>query len=120
MRDQIVRLEAQAERDRLDHLAERQAERERLSKAEALIDRARTDYLAERERLAEAQTAMTAAREAWEARLDGLAADLAEARQTRLAETEANARREVELQRMQAELERLRARPWWRRLFGAG
>jgi hypothetical protein len=63
---------------------------------------------------------MTAGRKAWEARLDGLAADLADARQARLVEAEANARREVELQRMQADLERLRARPWWRRMFDAG
>ena len=113
LRAQITKLEAQAERERQDHLAQ-------LVKAEAAAERARTDYLAERERLAEAQTAMTAAREAWEARLDGLAADLAEARQARLVEAETNARREVELQRMQAEMERLRVRPWWRRMFGVG
>ena len=59
-------------------------------------------------------------REAWEARLDGLAADLTESRQARLVEAEANARCEVELRQLQAELEKIRARPWWRRMFGAG
>jgi DNA repair exonuclease SbcCD ATPase subunit len=103
---QVTKLEAQAEQQRLDHLAQ-------MVKAEAALERERQDLKAERER-------QVAAREVWEARLDGLAADLAEARQTRLAEAEANARREVELQQLHAELERLRARPWWRRMFGAG
>ena len=87
--------------------------RTQLAKAEAVADEVRQENAAERQRYMEAQAR-------WEDRLDGLAADLAQARQTRLAEAEANARREVELQRMQAELERLRARPWWRRLFDPG
>lgn len=87
--------------------------RTQLAKAEAVADEVRRENAAERQRYMEAQ-------ERWEARLDGLAANLAEVRQARLAEAEVNARREVELQRMQAELERVRARPWWRRMFDAG
>jgi hypothetical protein len=45
---------------------------------------------------------------------------LAEARQARLVEAEAHTRREVELQKLQDETERLRCRPWWRRLFDPG
>jgi hypothetical protein len=82
-----------------------------------MLERDRADHISARERL---EGELREAREAWEARLDGLAADLAEARRARLVEAETNARREVELQRMQAELERLRARPWWRRLFDPG
>ncbi len=87
--------------------------RTQLAKAEAIADEVRQEHAAERQRY-------LAAHERWEARLDGLAADLAEARQARLREAEANTRCEMELQRMQAEIERLRSRPWWRRLFGAG
>jgi hypothetical protein len=78
--------------------------RTQLAKAEAVADEVRRENAAERQRYMEAQ-------ERWEARLDGLAANLAEVRQARLAEAEVNARREVELQRVQAEMERLRGRP---------
>jgi hypothetical protein len=86
----------------------------------ALVDLLQTQLERAQAEAVDARVALAAAQERWEARLDGLAADLAEARQTRLAEAEANARREVELQRMQTELERLRARPWWRRLLDPG
>ena len=86
--------------------------RTQLAKAEAVADEVRQENAAERQRYMEAQAR-------WEDRLDGLAADLAEARQARLVEVETNTRREVELQQLHAELEKLRARPWWRRLFGA-
>ena len=99
LREQLAKAEGQTERERQNHQVGRQTQ------------------LADRERL---EGELRAAREAWEARLDGMAADLAEVRQTRLAEAEANARREAELRQLQAELERLRARPWWRRLFDAG
>jgi hypothetical protein len=82
-----------------------------------MLERDRADHISARERL---ESELREARETWEARLDGLAADLAEARQARLVEVETSARREVELQRLHTELERLRSRPWWRRLLGTG
>jgi DNA repair exonuclease SbcCD ATPase subunit len=105
----VTRLERDVEwhRGELSRLAANLAE------AEAQIARERHELQAERQRHMEA-------REVWEARLDGLAADLAQERQARLTEAEAHARREVELQRLQGEMERLRSRPWWRRLFGTG
>jgi hypothetical protein len=56
----------------------------------------------------------------WEQRLDDLAADLAESRRAQAMAAESQARREAELRQLQAEMERLRRRPWWRRLFGTG
>ena len=88
-----------------------------LSKAEAMLERDRADHISARERL---EGELRAAREVREARLDGMAADLAQVRQARLAEVEAFGRREVELRQTQAEIERLRVRPWWRRMFDAG
>jgi hypothetical protein len=86
-----------------------------LAKAEATAERERADHMATRERL---EGELRVAREVWEARLDGLAVDLADERRARLAEAEAHARREMELQQIQAEIERLRSRPWWRKLIG--
>jgi chromosome segregation ATPase len=106
LRDQISKLEAQAEQQRQDYQIERQAERERLSKAEGVAERERA--------------ALEAAREVWEARLDGLSADLTEARRAQAMAAESHARREVELQRLQSEMERMRSRPWWMRLFKPG
>jgi hypothetical protein len=57
---------------------------------------------------------------AWAARFDGLADAMAEAQKAQTVAAQAHAQREVELQRLQGELERLRSRPWWQRLFGAG
>jgi hypothetical protein len=92
LQERLAKAEAQAERDRQDHYVEQERHAEEIR--------------AERERLEQA-------REAWEARLDGLVDDLAEERKGRVL---------AELQGVQlrAELEKLRARPWWRRLLGAG
>jgi hypothetical protein len=97
---------------------------EQLAKAEAQADRERQDHQAERGRLTEelwmgqerpeqARAALAVERERWEARLDGLADDLAEERKGRVLA-------ELEEVRLRAELERLQARPWWRKLFGLG
>ena len=67
-----------------------------------------------------ARAALAAAQERWEARLDGLVATLAEERKARALETETRTQAEREVERVRSELDRLRARPWWRRLLGAG
>ena len=99
LRDQQAKAEALAQQERQDRHAERERHAEEL----------RT----ERDRLERAQEALTTAREAWEARLDGLAGDLAEERKARVLA-------ELEEVRLRGELEKLRARPWWRRLLSPG
>ena len=100
-----------------------------LERAQADADIARASLVAERER--------------WEGRLDRLSADLAKAEaqaehakasaqncsarealtmaETQVkAQADAVARLEADVAWHRSEMERLRARPWWRRVFGAG
>jgi hypothetical protein len=122
--DAVVTLREQLEEERrrvAQVQAERDQARQTLSAAQAQwesrLDGLTADMVAERrahltdrEKL---QAELRAAREAREAGLEAMAADLTEIWKVANKEAEARARAELELKW-------LRSRPWWRRLLGAG
>jgi hypothetical protein len=86
----------------------------------ALLDLLRIQLERAQAEADQARAALTAAQERWEARIDRLTADLTEERKVRLVEAEVHAQREADLRQAKVELDRLKARPWWQRIWRAG
>ena len=106
LRDQIAVLQEQLEKAETRAERDRQAHQAQLERVQADADVARA--------------ALAAAQERWETRLDDLTAALGEERAARATADVARAAAVLEAERLRAELDRLRNRPWWRRLLGPG